>query len=91
LFYASERLGLDANIRVQYRGAYGFVDLNGNNRIDSRETVNGYTIINSSLAKTFKQQYRIQIGINNVTNVTDPQRLPSNPGRILYAQVSLHF
>ena len=91
LFYASERLGLDANIRVQYRGAYGFVDLNGNNRIDSRETVNGYTIINSSLAKTFKQQYRIQIGINNVTNVTDPQRLPSNPGRILYAQVSLDF
>ena len=91
LFYASERLGLDANIRVQYRGSYGFVDTNGNNRIDNTELVKGYTLINSSIAKTLKQQYRIQVGINNLTNVTDPQRLPSNPGRVLYVQFSLDF
>ena len=91
LFYASERLGLDANIRVQYRGSYGFVDINGNNRIDNTELVKGYTLINSSIAKTLKQQYRIQVGINNLTNITDPQRLPSNPGRVLYVQFSLDF
>ena len=91
LFYASERLGLDASIRVQYRGSYGFVDINGNNRIDNTELVKGYTLINSSIAKTLKQQYRIQVGINNLTNITDPQRLPSNPGRVLYVQFSLDF
>lgn len=91
LFYASERLGLDANIRVQYRGSYGFVDINGNNRIDNTELVKGYTLINSSIAKTLKQQYRIQVGINNLTNITDAQRLPSNPGRVLYVQFSLDF
>ena len=91
LFYASEQLGLDANVRLQYRGSYGFVDLNGNNRVDNTELVEGYTLINSSIAKTFKQQYRIQMGINNLTNVTDPQRLPSNPGRVLYVQFSYDF
>ena len=91
MFYASQRLGLDANIRIQYRGAYGFVDSNGNSRIDSTENVHGYTLINSSVAKTFKKQYRFQIGINNLTNITDPQRVPSNPGRILYTQISLDF
>ena len=91
LFYASEQLGLDANVRLQYRGSYGFVDLNGNNRVDNTELVEGYTLINSSIAKTFKQQYRIQVGINNLTNVTDPQRLPSNPGRVLYVQFSYDF
>lgn len=91
LFYVSKQLGLDANVRLQYRSPYGFVDLNGNNRIEDSELVEGYTLINSSFAKTFKEQYRIQVGINNLTNVIDPQRLPSNPGRVLYAQFSFDF
>ena len=53
-----------------------------NNRIEDSELVEGYTLINSSFAKTFREQYRIQVGINNLTNVIDPQRLPSNPGRV---------
>ena len=44
LFYVSKQLGLDANVRLQYRSSYGFVDLNGNNRIEDSELVEGYTL-----------------------------------------------
>jgi outer membrane receptor for ferrienterochelin and colicins len=90
-YYEAPNRGWDINIRTQYRGPYGFVDINGNNRIDDREKVEGYIIVNSSVGKAFKEAYRIQFNISNLTNRTDPLRMPSNPGRVISLQLSMNF
>jgi outer membrane receptor protein involved in Fe transport len=67
------------------------VDLNGNNRIDFREKVEGYFILNSSVGKSFREYYRLQFNINNLFDIIDPLRMPSNPGRVFSLQFSMNF
>lgn len=89
LFYSIKPLGLDASVRIQYRGKYGFADLNVNDRIDSNEYTNDYVLVNTSVAKTFRERFRLQLGINNLTNYQDAQFLPSNPGITFYTQLNI--
>ena len=91
LYYEIPNSGWDFNFRTQYRGPYGFVDLNGNNRIDSREKVEDYFILNSSVGKSFRNYYRLQFNINNLFDRIDPLRMPSNPGRVFSLQFSMIF
>ncbi len=89
VYYTLQRLGLDASIRLQHRGKYGFADLNANNKIDGNEYAEAHTIINTSLAKTFLEHFKLQVGVNNITNYQHAQFLPSNPGITFYTQLNI--
>lgn len=89
LYYTLERLGIDASIRLQHRGKYGFADLNANNKIDNNEYAEAHTIINTSVAKRFMERFKLQVGIDNITNYKNGQYLPSNPGITFYTQLNI--
>ncbi len=89
IFYTIKPLALDASVRIQYRGRYGFADLNVNDKIDSNEYTQDYVLVNTSIAKTFHGRFRLQLGINNITNYQNTQFLPSNPGITFYTQLNI--
>lgn len=91
LFYKFKPLGLSANFRGTYLGPYGFIDSNGNGYVDSGEYSDGYMIWDTAVSKTFKNQYSIQLGIDNVFNFTRPGNLSHIAGRLFYVQISLNL
>ncbi|MGB4844640.1 MAG: TonB-dependent receptor, partial [Ferruginibacter sp.] len=81
IFYTNKEKGWGANIRANYRGRFGFSDINGNNILDDdREYVKGYTLINAAISKTFKKGFELQVGAENILNHRDKDRLPNLPG-----------
>lgn len=99
-FYTVDPLGLEASLRMQYRGKYWFADTNNNLQVDESEyalntnSLSGMwdkTIINAALAKTFYDRFRLQIGVNNVNNYTNEAFLPSNPGLTFYSQININI
>lgn len=80
-FFYTGNKGWAANIRGNYRGRFGFNDINGNNILDDdREYVNGYVLLNATISKTFKKGFEIQVGAENILNHKDINRLPNLPG-----------
>jgi outer membrane receptor for ferrienterochelin and colicins len=99
-FYILNRIGLEASLRLQYRGRYWFSDSNNNLRADENEyalntsTLSGMwdkTIINASVAKTFYDRFRLQVGMNNINDYTNEAFLPSNPGMTFYTQLNINI
>jgi len=103
LFYSNKEKGLEASLRVIYRGKYGIgdirgniqgevvpsSDLNSNSILDTDDNfVQGYFLTNISVAKIWKPGIRTQVGIDNLFNHTEPIFIPNLPGRLLYASVS---
>ncbi len=81
LFYSSINKTWNANIRANYRGRYGYSDINGDNILDdSREYVAGYVLLNAAISKSFKQGFELQLGAENLLNHKDKDRLPNLPG-----------
>jgi outer membrane receptor for ferrienterochelin and colicins len=81
--------GLDAYIRVIYRGQFGFMDVNGNNIIDdSREMVAGFPIVNMATSKTIGKHFRVQGGIENVFNYTNPTQMSNIAGRLFFININ---
>ncbi|HQW83291.1 MAG TPA: TonB-dependent receptor [Ferruginibacter sp.] len=81
LFYNSINKKWDANIRANYRGRFGFSDINGDNILDDdREYVKGYVLLNAIISKSFKQGFEIQAGAENILNHKDKDKLPNLPG-----------
>ncbi|SMO96534.1 TonB-dependent receptor [Gracilimonas mengyeensis] len=104
IYYTFEEPGIESSLRVQYRGRYWFADYNNNNQAEDNEyalsanTPNSdidnfweKAIVNFSLAKTFYDRYRLQAGIDNLTNFQSPQFMPYNPGRTFYAQLNIQL
>ncbi len=89
IYYTLERLGIDASVRLQHRGRYGFDDNNVNNKIDNNEYAEAHTIINTSVAKRFMERFKLQVGIDNITNYQNGEYLPSNPGITFYTQLNI--
>ncbi len=102
LFYHNPKSGWDASIRAIYRGKFGVrgidgniqglsvpsSDVNGNQLLDDYDNfVSGYTLVNFSIAKTFKQ-IRIQAGMDNAFGYTDPIYLSNIPGRSTYLSIT---
>lgn len=80
-FYAAKATGWGANIRANYKGRFGYSDLNGDNILDDdREYVNGYFLVNVTISKSFKRGFELQIGAENLLNHKDKDRLPNLPG-----------
>lgn len=106
LFYSDKEKGIEGSVRVIYRGRYGIGDIRGsiqgetipssdrnnNGILDIYDTfVEGYALVNLSVAKTLPQGIRFQLGIDNVFNYTDRIYIPNIPGRLIYASINYSF
>ncbi len=81
LFYSSNNKTWNANIRANYRGRYGYSDVNGDNILDdNREYVKGYVLLNAAISKSFKPGFELQLGAENLLNHKDKDKLPNLPG-----------
>ncbi len=102
LFYHNAKHGVDASLRAIYRGKFGVRGLDGNiqgqtvpssdinqNQLldDYDRFVSGYTLVNVSVAKSFKH-IRLQAGIDNIFGYTDPVYLSNIPGRSTYFSIT---
>jgi outer membrane receptor for ferrienterochelin and colicins len=105
IFYSNKQKDVDATLRVIYRGKFGLGGINGNiqgetvapsdrnnNGVldDYDQFVDGYTLVNISVAKTVKS-LRFQLGVDNLFNYTDPINIPNLPGRLFYLSASYTF
>lgn len=89
LFYNEEQHGWSASARFIYRGRYGFADANNNIILDDdSEYVDGYLTCNLSVAKTFNEILKVQVGCDNLFNHTDALYIPTLPGRLLWASLA---
>jgi outer membrane receptor for ferrienterochelin and colicins len=87
LFYELPRRGLSASLRAVHRGRYGFGDRNGNLILDdATEYVPGYVTGHATISKTWKT-LTLQAGLDNFTNYTDSQFIPTLPGRLWFASL----
>ena len=105
VMYHDKEKGIEGSVRVIYRGKFGLggidgniqgetvppSDRNGNGIQDSYDSfVKGYALVNISLAKQLKQ-FRVQGGIDNLFNYTDPVNISNLQGRILYLGLNFKF
>ena len=92
VFYKIPKWNLGANIRGTYRSKYGLFDSNGNTYLDSYDDfVNGYSIIDFAINKTFYKNYELGFGIDNLLNFTDTQNISHIAGRIIYGKLNIQF
>lgn len=92
VFYEIKPLGLNCSIRANYRGKYGFLDIDNNGFIDPYDVyVKGYVLLNASVQKKlWKEKLTLQLTIDNITNYTD-YLMPAQPGRIILAGLTWRF
>ncbi|PIA78823.1 TonB-dependent receptor [Gaetbulibacter sp. 4G1] len=92
LFYTIPKWDMDTNIRGTYRSKYGLLDSNGNNYLDTYDDfVDGYTIIDFAINKTFYKNYLLSFGVDNLFNFTDSQNISNIAGRIIYGKLNIQF
>lgn len=106
IFYNNKERGLDASLRLIYRGRYGAGSLQGNVQgltippsdrnnngiLDVYDNfVSGYFLCNVSAAKTFRQKLRVQAGVDNLFDYKDALYIPNLPGRQIYFSMSYSF
>ena len=102
VFYKNAKSGWEGSVRVIYRGKFGVGDVQGNIQgeiipasdqndnliLDEYDNfVPGYALVNLSLAKSI-QSLRLQIGVDNLLDYTNPIFIPNLPGRLIYGSVS---
>ena len=104
VFYSFQ--GWEGSARVIYRGPYGMgdirgsvqgevlppSDINGNGILDTHDHfVSGYAQVNLSVARSLRSGLRLQVGVDNLFDYTDPIYIPNIPGRLVYASVGFTF
>ena len=89
-------LDLTANFRGRWRSRYGYRDIDGNalaNRDD--EFVGEYAVFDLTIAKQIEAPYssstEIQLGADNLFDITRRSQVPSLPGRRVFAALHLSF
>lgn len=102
IFYDDRSTGWFGSLRVIYRGRYGAGDMMGNiqgetipasdrnnNSIQDvyDNFVKGYALVNVSVGKNI-EDFRIQAGVDNIFNYTEPVFIPNLPGRLAYVSVA---
>lgn len=106
IFYHNIEKGVEATFRVIYRGPFGIGDIRGNIQGEEipqadknnnsildvyDDFVNGYFLANVSMAYHFDKKWRMQIGIDNLFNHTDPVYIPNLPGQLSYINLNYKF
>jgi outer membrane receptor for ferrienterochelin and colicins len=102
IFYEDKPTGWFGSLRVIYRGRYGAGDMMGNiqgeiipasdknnNSIQDVHDnfVKGYALVNISIGKNMKA-FRLQGGVDNLFNYTEPVFIPNLPGRLAYVSIA---
>jgi outer membrane receptor for ferrienterochelin and colicins len=102
IFYDNKSSGWFGSVRVIYRGRYGAGDMMGNiqgeaipasdknnNSIQDvyDNFVKGYALVNFSIGKNIKA-FRLQGGVDNIFNYTEPVFIPNLPGRLAYVSIA---
>lgn len=92
LFYDLPKLETDVSLRLLYRSKYAQFDTNGNGLIDTYDTsfVNGFATVNFAASKQFLNDFRLQIGANNLLDYTDTN-IPSMPGIQGFVKIDYQF
>ncbi|WP_138431486.1 TonB-dependent receptor [Fodinibius saliphilus] len=91
IFYRWETLDINANIRGNWHGKYGLIDINGNNFVDGDEYSDSFIIWKTAISKTFNNRFTLQLGIDNLFGFTRPGNLSYLPGRKFYGKLSLQL
>jgi outer membrane receptor for ferrienterochelin and colicins len=106
VFYQNKEKGVEASMRIIYRGKFGIGDIRGNIQGEEIPTsdknnnsildvyddfVPGYFLVNVSMAYRLKKNLRLQLGIDNLLNYTNPVYIPNLPGRLSYISLSYQF
>lgn len=83
---------ITGNIRLNYRGKYGFVDSNNNRFLDQYDIfVDGHFLLNAAIEKKLmKQRLSLQLTADNIMNYTD-RLMPGQPGRVLLLGLKYRF
>lgn len=83
---------ITANVRVNYRGKYGFVDNNNNRFLDKYDVfVDGHFLVNAGIEKKLmKQHLSVQLTADNIMNYTD-RLIPGQPGRVILIGLKYRF
>lgn len=89
--YRHEPRGLTVTLRCILRGRYGEADRNANQILDREdEYLPGYALWNMTLRKRMGA-FAAQVGVDNIFDKTDPQNIPSLPGRLIYTSLGRDF
>ncbi len=90
IVYDNPAHGTVVSLRGVVRGKYGFADRNLNGVLDDdSEYAPGYALWNASMAQDIPSLFTLHVGADNLFNKKDPQRLPSVPGRVLFASIRI--
>lgn len=91
-FYSIPKLKTDVNLRVIYRSKFGLLDTNGNQILDNYDDfVNEYFITNLTLSKSFKKNFILQVGANNLFDFTNPREISNIQGRQIFGKLQFNF
>jgi outer membrane receptor for ferrienterochelin and colicins len=102
IFYSHPATMWEGSLRVVYRGKFGIgeirgsdqppSDINSNAILDRYDNfIPGYALVNLSIAKTIKQDFRFQLGVDNLFNYKNTTYIPNLPGRLLYGSIGYSF
>lgn len=90
LAFANRQHWLNVSIRANYRGRFGYSDINGDNILDDdREYVKGYVLLNSTVSVACHNGLEFQTGAENMLNHMDKDRLPNLSGRIYFVNCNI--
>ncbi|MEP6615147.1 MAG: TonB-dependent receptor [Ginsengibacter sp.] len=85
LTYTNKKQRFGVNVRSNYRGRFGFNDVNGNSILDDqREFASGYVMLNATISKRLMKALDLQVGSENMLNHTDKDTLPGMSGRTYF-------
>lgn len=90
--YLIKPWAVNVSVRAQFRGKYGFLDIDNNGYIDQYDVfVKGYALFNASVQKRLMHdQLTVQITADNIGNYTD-YLMPSQPGRMALVGLNWTF
>ncbi len=81
IFYSDAGNGWSGSLRATYRSRRGVVDRDGNGFANMEaEYALPFFQLNATLGRQINERIAVQLGVNNLTNQTDPQYMPNVPG-----------
>jgi outer membrane receptor for ferrienterochelin and colicins len=92
VFYEYQPWGVGVSLRGNYRGKYGFMDMDNNGYIDPYDVyVDGYFMGYVSVQKKlFDKRLTLQLSVDNVFDYTD-YLMPAQPGRMVMGGATWQF
>ena len=92
LRYRYAPLGVTAHVQGTLRGRAAYADLDGNGIVDAdREYLEARTLWDATLSKTFRDDYTLRVGGENLLGYTNPRRVPSIPGQEWFVELEAQF